>query len=246
MTRASAPSGLGSAFAAPVGLVGAALAYVLVAPSLPELRPPELSALVASAIGLAFVVGIVACIVPLADAKLALVPAIAGVGIFVAAVDANGVAAGATPLEIVLFGLVGIAFAVLLDTPLLALALPLFVAAIDIGQAASGGSAGLFALSPTKPGDVLTLDLPDWGNGLAAARLNAAHVVFLAAFATYARRLPLREHAALVGMLVGLLVAAACDILLDTNLPALALVAAGYLVPNVDRFKPLLARARGG
>ena len=47
-------------------------------------------------------------------------------------------------------------------------------------------------------------------------------------------------------MLVGLLVAAACDILLDTNLPALALVAAGYLVPNVDRFKPLLARARGG
>jgi hypothetical protein len=192
------------------------------------------------------VVGIIACVVPLADAPLTLVPAIAGVGLIVAATDANGVAAGATPLEVVLFACVGIGFAVLLDTPLLALALPLFVAAIDIGQAYTGGSAGLFALSPTKPGDLLTVDLPDWGNGLAAARLSVAHILFVAAFATYARRLKMREHAAELGMFLGLVAAAACDILLDVDVPALALVSAGYLIPNLDRFKPLLTRAPGG
>ena len=46
--------------AALLALVGAALAYVLVAPELPQLHPPELSALVASAVGLTFVVAIVA------------------------------------------------------------------------------------------------------------------------------------------------------------------------------------------
>lgn len=246
MTRATPSSGLLGALAAPLGVVGVALAYVLVAPSLPELHPAELAALIASVIGLVLVVAIIVCLVPLADAKIALLPAIVGTGIFVAALDANDVAGGATPLEAALFACVGIAFAVYLDTPALALALPLFVAAIDIGQASTGGSAGVFALSPTKPGDLLSLDLPDWGNGLAAARLSVAHVVFIAAFATYARRLNLRERASELAMLAGLLVAAVCDILLDTDLPSLALVAGGYLLANLDRWRPLLTRAPTG
>ena len=89
------------------------------------------------------------------------------------------------------------------DAPALAVALPLFLAVIDIAQALGGGSAGLFTLSTSKPGDALTLELPDWGTGLAAARLSATDVVFLGAFAAYARRLGLRERAAEVGMLVG-------------------------------------------
>ena len=232
--------------AALLAVVGAALAYVLVAPELPQLHPPELSALVACTIGLTLVVAIVAGLTALADAPLALFPAVLGAGLLVAALDANDAGAAATPFEVVLLGCLGIAFAVIFDVPALAVALPLFLAAIDIVQAIGGGSTGLFTLSTSKPGDVLTLELPDWGTGLAAARLNATDVLFLGAFAAYARRLGLRERAAEVGMLLGLLIAAASEVLFDTQLPTIALLAAGYLLQNVDRIRPLFARPAEG
>ena len=81
--------------AALLGFLGAAFAYFLVAPSLPQLAPRELSALVACAAGLVFVVGIVAGLAATADTRLALVPALAGAGLVVAALDVNGVAAAA-------------------------------------------------------------------------------------------------------------------------------------------------------
>jgi hypothetical protein len=229
--------------AALLAVLGAALAYVLVAPELPQLHPPELSALVASAIGLTFVVAIVAGLAAMADSPFTLFPAVLGAGLLVAALDANDVGVAATPFEVVLFCCLGIAFAVVFDVPALAVALPLFLGAIDVVQAVGGGSAGLFTLSTTKPGDVLTLDLPDWGTGLAAARLSATDVIFLGAFAAYARRLGLRERAAEVGMLLGLLAAVASEVLLDTELPTIALMAAGYLATNVDRLGGLFARA---
>jgi hypothetical protein len=232
--------------AALLAVVGAALAYVLVAPKLPELHPPELSALVACGIGLTFVVAIVAGLVAVADAPLALAPALAGAGLIVAALDVNDAAAAATPFEAVLFGCLGVAFAVVFDTPGLAIALPLFVAVIDIVQARTGGSAGLFTLTTSRPGDLLTLELPDWGTGLAAARLSVPDIAFLAAFAAYARRLGLRERAAELGMLLGLLAAVAGEVLLDSELPTVALIAVGYLIPNVDRIGSLFARAPEG
>jgi hypothetical protein len=228
--------------AALLAVVGAALAYVLVAPELPQLHPPELSALVACTVGLTFVVAIVAGLAAMADSPVALFPAVLGAALLVAALDANDVGAAATPFEVVLLGCLGIAFAVIFDVPALAVALPIFLAVIDIVQAAGGGSAGLFTLSTSKPGDVLTLELPDWGTGLAAARLSATDVIFLGAFAAYARRLRLRERAAEVGMLLGLLVAVAFEVLLDTELPTIALMAAGYLAPNIDRVGALFAR----
>ncbi len=202
--------------------------------------------MVACGVGLIFVVAVVAGLVAVADAPLALVPALLGAGLLVAALDVNHVAAGATPFEAVLFACLGIAFAVVFDTPGLAIALPLFVAAIDIIQASSGGSAGLFALSTSRPGDALTLELPDWGTGLAAARLSVPDVVFLAAFAAYARRLGMRERAAELGMLIGLLAAVASEVLLDSELPTVALLAAGYLIPNVDRIGSLFPHAPEG
>jgi hypothetical protein len=228
--------------AALLAVVGAALAYFLIAPELPQLHPPELSALVACTVGLTFVVAIVAGLAAVADSPLTLFPAVAGAALLVAALDVNGVAAAATPFEVVLLCCLGIAFAVVFDVPALGIALPLFLAVIDIVQARGGGSAGLFTLSTSKPGDVLTLELPDWGTGLAAARLGAPDVVFLGAFAAYARRLRLRERAAEAGMLVGLLAAVASEVLLDSELPTVALMAVGYMAPNVDRVGALFAR----
>jgi hypothetical protein len=71
-------------------------------------------------------------------------------------------------------------------------------------------------------------------------------IVFVAAFAAYARRLGMRERAAEVGMFLGLLAAVASEVLLDTELPTLALIAVGYLAPNVDRISSLFARAPEG
>jgi hypothetical protein len=184
--------------------------------------------MVACTVGLTFVMAIVAGLVALADAPMALFPAVLGAALLVAALDANDVGAAATPFEVVLLCCLGIAFAVVFDVPALAVALPLFLAVIDIVQARSGGSAGLFTLSTSKPGDVLTLELPDWGTGLAAARLSAPDVVFLGAFAAYARRLGLP--------------AVACEVLLDSELPTIALMAVGYLAPNVDRIGALFDR----
>jgi hypothetical protein len=198
--------------------------------------------MVACTVGLTFVMAIVVGLVALADAPMALFPAVLGAALLVAALDANDVGAAATPFEVVLLCCLGIAFAVVFDVPALAVALPLFLAVIDIVQARSGGSAGLFTLSTSKPGDVLTLELPDWGTGLAAARLSAPDVVFLGAFAAYARRLGLRERAAEVGMFLGLLAAVACEVLLDSELPTIALMAVGYLAPNVDRIGALFDR----
>ena len=100
------------------------------------------------------------------------------------------------------------------------------MAGIDIAQARAGGSGRARSrCRRRKPGDALTLELPDWGTGLAAARLGAPDVVFLGAFAAYARRLGLRERAAEVGMLIGLLAAAASEVLLDSELPTIALMA---------------------
>jgi hypothetical protein len=228
--------------AALLAVVGAALVYVLVAPELPHLHPPELSALVACTAGLILVMAIVAGLAAMADAPLTLLPALVGAGLLVAALDANDVGAAATPFEAILLCSLGIAFAVVFDAPALAVALPLFLAVIDIVQAQGSGSAGLFTLSTSKAGDALTLELPDWGTGLAAARLSAPDVVFLGAFAAYARRLGLRERAAEAGMLAGLLAAVASEVLLDSELPTIALMAVGYLAPNVDRVGALFAR----
>ena len=232
--------------AALLAVVGAFLAYVLVAPELPQLHPPELSALVACAVGLTFVVAVVAGLAAVADSPLALAPAVLGSGLLVAALDANDVGAAATPFEVVLFCCLGIAFAVVFDAPALGVALPLFLAAIDIAQAHGGGSVGLFTLSTSKPGDALTLELPDWGTGLAAARLSAPDVVFLGAFAAYARRLGLRERAAEAGMFLGLLVAVASEVLLASELPTIALMAVCYLAPIVELIGALFARPADG
>ena len=224
--------------AALLAVVGAALAYFLVAPELPQLHPPELSALVACAVGLTFVVAIVAGLAAVADSPLALVPARRSApALLVAALDANDVGGGGDAVR-------GRPAAAAWGSPSpssstrrrSAVALPLFLAAIDIAQAHGGGSAGLFTLSTSKPGDALTLELPDWGTGLAAARLSATDVVFLGAFAAYARRLGLRERAAELGMLVGLLVAVASEVLLDSELPTIALMAVG--LPGAQRRPP--------
>jgi hypothetical protein len=225
---------------------GAALAYFLAAPALPQIRSVDPAVIVAGTIGIALVVGCATAVVPAVETRLSLAAGFLGAVLLVAALSVGQVGAGATPFEAVLYGLVGVGFAAVLDSPALAVALPLFVAAVEAAAVAGGAPSGLLVREITDPGDPLTLELPAWGGGLPAARLSAADVIFVAAFAAYAHRFGLRERAAIAGMLTGLVAALALTVALHTDVPVLPFAAAGYLVPNADRLAVLFARAREG
>ncbi|MEP6954103.1 MAG: hypothetical protein ABI950_08600 [Solirubrobacteraceae bacterium] len=229
--------------AALLGLLAAGLAYLLAAPALPVLQPDELAALVACAIGIGLVVAIIAGLVATSDARIALGLALLGAALIAAGLNAAGVAAAATPFEAVAYGCAGVAFALVFDAPAVAIALPLFIAGVDLLAFAGGAGSPSFGLSVTRAGDALGLELPAWGGGgVAAGRIAIPEVVFVAAYATYARRSGLRERPAEVGMAVALLVAAAAAVLADARLPTLALIGAGYLLPNADRLRALANR----
>ncbi len=216
---------------------------MLAAPALPVPHPDALAVLLAAGIGIAAVVGVVSGLVAAADARVVVALALLGAGLVAAGLDAAGVGAAATPFEAVAYGCAGVAFALVFDAPALALALPLFVAGADLIALAGGAGAATFGLAP----------LARRGRPRPrAARLGrrrdrrGAHrdpeVVFLAAYATYARRTALREGAAAAGMGAALLAVAAAEVLADVRLPALALLGAGFLAPNADRLRALVAR----
>jgi hypothetical protein len=229
--------------AALLGLLTAGLAYLLAAPALPVLHPDELAALVACAIGIGVVVAIVAGLVAASDLRFALGLALVGAALIAAGLNAAGVAAAATPFEAVAYGCAGVAFALVFDAPAVAIALPLFVAGADLLAFAGGGDTASFGLAASRGADALGLELPAWGGGgVAAGRIAIPEVVFVAAYATYARRTGLRERPAEIGMALALLLAAAAAIVFDTRLPTLALVGLGYLLPNADRLRALANR----
>jgi hypothetical protein len=231
--------------AALLGIAGAALGYFLVAPALPPLRPLDVSIAVAATIGLAFVVSVAVAPAPAVAAPFSLAPAVLGSALLVAALNAAHGGAAASPFEALLFGCLGIAFAAALDAPALAIALPLFVAALDLGGV-TGAGPGTIVVQDARPGDPLTIELPAWGGGLPAARVGIAQVVFLAAYTAYAHRFGLRPRASAIAMFVALAGAVVLGLALDRDLPALALTGGAFLLANGDRLGGLLSASREG
>lgn len=230
--------------AAVLGVAAGALAYFLAAELLPDLGSGDVSVLVAGAGGLAFVVALATLAVPGVTSPAAVALLALGGGLIVATLNAAHVGAAATPAEAVLFAAVGVLFAAALRTPSLALALPVFVAVVDLaalggGAGTGGGASEILARGVTGAGDPLTLTLPDWGNGLSAAQVGVTEAVFLGVFGGYAHLFGLRRWATAGGMLIGLWLVIAGAVLLDTTIPALPLLAAGYYLPNLDRVATL-------
>ena len=124
-----------------------------------------------------------------------------------AALDATRAGAAASPFEALLLGCVGVAFAAVLDAPALAVALPVFVGALDLSGVVGSGPGALLAQDAARPGDPLTVELPGWGGGLPAARVTAAEVVFLAAYVAYAHLFGLRPRASAIAMFLALVLA---------------------------------------
>lgn len=224
-----------------------ALAYFLAAELLPDIASDDVSALVAGAAGLAFVVGLTALVTPGAHAPAPVWLLVLGGGLVVATLNAAGAGAAATPPEAVLFAGVGVLFATALRTPSLALALPIFVAVVDMaalgGGAGTGGpSSEILARGATGGGDPLMLTLPDWGNGLTAAQVGVVEAVFLGVFGAYAHLYGFHRRATAGGMFLALWLVIVLAVTFDTTVPALPLLAAGYFLPNLER---VVALARG-
>jgi hypothetical protein len=230
------------AFAVPLG----ALAYFLAAPALPALAPGDATVLVAGAIGLLLVAATTLALLPASEMLIGPLLIILGSGLLVAALNIDGragVGAGANVVEAFLAGAVGLLFARWLATPPIAVAVPLFVAAIDVWSVASGPSSRLLA-GGTGRVDPLSFDLPAWGDSGSAGHLGLSDALFLSMFAAWAWRNGFRRAPTLVGMALGLVASLVLAVTLDRAIPALPLIAAGYLLPNLDRIGGLLEHGR--
>jgi hypothetical protein len=225
-----------------------ALAYFLAAPALPALTAGDTTTIVAGGIGLILVAATTLAIVPAAETLVGPLLIVLGAGLLAGALNAdgaNGVGAGANVAEALLAGAVGLLFARWLATPVIAVAVPIFVAAIDVWSVASGPSAQLLE-NGTDAIDPLSFDLPAWGDMGSAGHLGLSDALFLSMFAAWAWRYGFRRAATVIGLTLGLLASLGLGLVLDRAIPALPLIAAGYLLPNLDRIPRLLRHAEPG
>jgi hypothetical protein len=229
--------------AAVLGLLGLAQAYVLLAPSLPVIADVDTSIVVACTVGAAAIFVCIACVIPVSDSPPLLMLLTLGAGLLVAGFNVADLGAAATPVEAVAYAGVGAIFAVGLLAPSLALALPVFVAGIDLISTFAGGPSEVLAnAGQTQPGDPLSLEMPDFGNGLPAGRLGISDAVFAAVFLVFARRFGLRFRATAVALWAATVLAIVLKVTLDRAIPVLPLLAAAYFLVNLDKL-PALARA---
>jgi hypothetical protein len=223
---------------------GAALVWA--APVLPGLGDGDVATLLPGVVALLTVATCALLPAPAAEARGLLWLALPALAILVAALAVAGTAGAATPVEALAFGCLGVALAAFLDAPALALALPLFAAAVEVAGLVGGAPGGLRLGTAAGGGEPLDLTLPAWGEAGAVGQLGAADVVLLAWYATYARRFALRPRAtaaALTAALAGSLVLAVAT---DGRVPVLALLGGAYLLVNADRLGGLLRPARAG
>lgn len=214
-----------------------AFAYFLAAPLLPALPAGDTTVLVAGSVGLLLVAGSALALLPTRDSLIGPLLVALGAGLLVAACNSDGsdgVGAGANVPEALLAGAGGLLFARWLATPAIAVAVPLFVAAIDALSVAFGPTSRLLDAGTPRV-DALSFDLPAWGGAGSAGHLGFSDAFFVSLFAAWALRFGFRRGATIAGLLLGLLAALGLSVGLDWGIPALPFLAAGYLLPNVDR-----------
>jgi hypothetical protein len=227
-----------------LALLTAAQAYFLVAPALPVIGDVDTSILVACTVGSAFIFLCIACLIPMTDSPPLLLLLTVGAFGLVAGFNVADFGAAASPIEAIAYGAFGGIFAIGLLSPALAVGLPIFVAGIDLISTFAGGPSELLAKAgQTQPGDPLSLEMPDWGNGLPAGRLGISDVVFAGVFLVFARRYDLRPRATAVALWLATVLAIVLKVALDTAIPVMPLMAVAYFAVNADRLPRLLRLA---
>jgi len=228
------------AFAVPL----AAFVYFLAAPALPALPAGDATVLIAGGLGLLLVAATTLALLPAYETLFGPLLIILGAGLIVGALNADGargVGAGANVFEALLAGAAGLLIARWLATPVVAVAVALFVGAVDVWSVATGPTSRMLAGDADRV-DPLSFDLPAWGGAGSAAHLGLSDALFVSLFAAWAWRFGFRRAATIVGLVLGLLASLVLSVTVDRAIPALPFVAAGYLLPNVDRIRGLLGR----
>jgi hypothetical protein len=211
----------------------------MAAPVLPQLPDGDVCVLVAGGVGMLMVAATALSLLPARETTVGPVLILLGTGLLVGALTTARVGAGANVVEAMLAATLGLLFARMLATPIVAIAVPLFVAAIDILSVGFGPSSKLLE-QPGDRVDALSFDLPTWGDGGSVGRLGLADAVFLALFASWALRYGFRRVPTIAAMSLALIASLVLGIAMDRAIPVLPLMAAGYLLPNLDRIRDVL------
>jgi hypothetical protein len=183
-------------------------------------------------------------LVPARDEAAALALVAAGGGLLAGALSTTHAGPGANVAKLLFAGALGMLLARALDTPLVLLAVPIFVAGIDVASVIAGPSSVLIHQQP-RIVDFVTFSLPRWG-GHGAGQLGMSDLVFLAFYASAAWRHGFRRTATGVGLFLGLVATLVAGVATGEALPVLPALALGLLLPNLDRIGALLRAAEPG
>jgi hypothetical protein len=228
-----------------IAVYAATFAYLLVTPVLPDVGGTSDTNTLISDIPTTLLLA--ACVLvwlPARDEAFVLALLALGAGLIAAGATEAGSVPVADVTKALFAATLGMLLAWALAEPAILVAVPLFVAGIDIASVA-GGPSELLARDSSRTGEFLSLYLPAWGGGR-AGMLGLADLIFLGFFAAGAWRFHLRRRVTGVALLLALPATVVIQVALDAAVPALPVLAAALLLPNLDLLPAILARADKG
>jgi hypothetical protein len=225
-----------------LAVLGATLAYFLIAPSLSALSSEETAVLVAGACGM---VAVGACGLSLAgawDEPFVLLMVVAGAGIIGACLTDVDAPALENVTKAVAASALGLLIAFALRSPTAFVGVALLVAGIDLWSVLSGPTELLRNSSGSI--DVLSFSLPMWGISDSAVEIGVSSLVFLGFYVGSAWRFGFRRAVTGAMLIASLAGAVAVGVELDRAVPAIAALSLAVLVPNLDRIPRALRAER--
>jgi hypothetical protein len=211
----------------------AALAYMLAAPHLPAIADAEWNAFASGAAGLLLCAYIVIVAIPLRDRVPAVVAGLVLGGSAGVLLSALGALEAAAPFKAVFAAAAGYGMARFLFSPLLVYGLAIGVAIGDAISVSTGPTRYLLDEQP-RAVEFVTLYLPEWG-GPEGSWLGTSDLVFLALYLYCVWRFGLRRGITTVALCASLVASLAIAVWSDIAVPALPLLSAALLLPNLDR-----------
>lgn len=218
-----------------------AFLYFELAPSLPSPGGGDATTIVSGAAGMAALALGVLTMVPARDSLSLLALLLVGGGLLAGALQVAEAGPAANVPKLLFAAALGMLLARLLDTPPVVVAVPLFVAGIELaGALGQPGSPLVHHDGDTV--NFVTFSLPQWGSR-DAGQLAMSDLLFLAFYAAAAWRYGFRPRATAAGLCLALGATLVAGVALGHALPVLPGLALGLLAPNLDRIAPLVRRS---
>lgn len=225
----------------PAPLLGAslgALALFLLAPVLPDLGDGDVAIVVPGSLGLLALAAIALSLLPAREEWALLLLIGFGGALLAGALDAADAGTAANVPKAIFAASFGMLLAYVLAAPVVVVAVPVFVAAIDIWSVSTGPTSKILE-SGGDTLDYLSFQIPAWGGGT-IGNLGVSDIVFLAFFAWLALRYDLRARTTSICLALALPAALVVQLEVGGAIPVLPFLGAALLLPNVDLLPRLL------